>query len=95
MGSGKRVSAPDESEDMRIAGLSGPQLQFKLQSFQASNTDFKEHRGTELLAEALDKGKIILSSLAGAIPGVGSFAQELIDFLLRELGGRWKFWKRT
>ena len=72
-------------ETLEAAGLYGPQLELKLESFESALTVFVSEAGENRLREALDKGKTILSSLAGAIPGFGSFAQELVEFLLKEL----------
>jgi hypothetical protein len=88
----EHVLNPENHKLMRIAGLTGAQLQLKLESFESSLTVFESEAGLNNLAEVLGKGGTILSSLAGAIPGFGSFAQELIEFLLRELRNRMKFW---
>lgn len=82
------------SESMREAGLVGAQLQFKLQSFADSKEVLREEGGADHVAEALGKGAVLLNSLAGAIPGLGSFAAELVDFLMKEIARRWKFWRR-
>ncbi|WP_306589432.1 hypothetical protein [Geothrix sp. 21YS21S-4] len=83
---------PERYEEMEHAGLIGAQLNFKLASFESSLQSFQTSGRQDELAEVLDKSGIILSSLAGAIPGFGSFAQELIDFILKELKKR--FWRR-
>ncbi len=88
------VRNPDEFEDMRNAGLTGPQLDFKLDSFESALNAFDEEGGQDRLEETLDKGSTILRSVAGAIPGFGSFANELLDFLLIELKKRFRFWSR-
>jgi len=70
-------------------------LELKLESFEAALAAFEEEGGENLLADAMDKSGTILSSLGGAIPVVGSFAQELIDFILKELRPKWRrFWRR-
>lgn len=86
------VRNPEEYEEMRIAGLSGPQLNLKLESFETDLVVFEAEAGQDKLEGVLDKGSVLLGSLAGAIPGFGSFAQELVDFLLKELKRR--FWRR-
>ena len=86
------VRNPEDHEEMRNAGLYGPQLNMKLESFESSLVVFDSEAGQTKLEDALDKGGAILGSLAGAIPGFGSFAQELVDFLLKEL--RRRFWRR-
>ena len=62
-----------------------PDLANKLKAFQ-------EEGNIQSLKETLDAGGTILSSIAGAIPGFGSFAQELVDFILKEL--KRAFWRR-
>jgi hypothetical protein len=79
---------------MEIAGLSGNQLELKLESFQVALSAFEFTAGEEHLRDALDKGGTILRSLAGAIPGFGSFAEELVEFLLKELRKRFRIWRR-
>ncbi|WP_221208382.1 hypothetical protein, partial [Xanthomonas arboricola] len=49
---------------------------------------FRDTAREDRLEETLEKSKTLLGSLAGAIPGFGSFAQELIEFLLKELKRR-------
>jgi hypothetical protein len=85
----KFVLYPNEFAEMRRAGLAGAQLELKLESFEHSYVAFKETGSQKALADALDKGATVLGSLAGAIPGFGSFAQELVDFILKELKKRW------
>ncbi len=85
---------PEEFSEMRVAGLVGNQLILKLDSFESSLTELELHGGTENLEQSLEKGSVILGSLAGAIPGFGSFAQELIDFILKEIKKRAKFWQQ-
>ena len=88
----------DEYGEMRNAGLTGRQLEMKLKSFEASARDFEVHGTKEHLEDVLDKGSVVLGSLAGAIPGIGSFAQELVDYLLKELRKKWRItwpWKRN
>jgi hypothetical protein len=59
-----------------------------LESFEVSFLKYQDSEDIEDLKEALDKGSVILSSLGGAIPGIGTFAQEFIDFLLKEIKKR-------
>lgn len=82
------IRAPEEFEFMYLAGLNGIHLTIKLESFESSLRSFRETAREDRLEEALDKGGTILGSLAGAIPGFGSFAQELVEFLLKELRKR-------
>ncbi|MXS81137.1 hypothetical protein SAMN05216317_1194 [Nitrosomonas eutropha] len=77
-----------EYDSLERAGLTGPHLALKLESFQSSLQSFRDTAREDRLQESLEKSRIILGSLAGAIPGFGSFAQELIDFLLKELKRR-------
>ena len=77
-----------------FAGLTGRQLILKLASFESSYAELEHSGGTGNLEQTLDKGGVILGSLAGAIPGFGSFAQELIDFILKEIKKRAKFWRK-
>lgn len=84
---------PDDIESMVIAGLTGNQLKLKLDSFESSLIELEVQGGISNLEHSLDKGRVILGSLAGAIPGFGSFAQELIDFILKEIKRRAKFWR--
>ena len=90
----KEIQYPSEFDSMKIAGLNGNQLNLKLNSFESSMVELEIHGGIDNLEQALDKGGVILGSLAGAIPGFGSFAQELIDFILKEIKKRAKFWKK-
>jgi hypothetical protein len=82
------MDSPEYNERMYSAGLVGVHLNIKLASFESSLQSFRETARADRLEEALDKGSTILGSLAGAIPGIGSFAQELVDFLLKELRRR-------
>lgn len=88
------VRYPDEYDEMRASGLAGAQLVLKLESFENSFIEFQKEGGLENLELALDKGSTLLNSLAGAIPGFGSFAQELVAFIIKELKKRFKFWKK-
>lgn len=87
-----RTSARDPA--MRAAGLVGPQLALKLGSFESALVAFQQEAREDDLRDALDASATILGSLAGAIPGFGSFAQELVEFLLKELKKRLRFWRR-
>jgi len=82
------IRYPEESESMYLAGLRDNHLTLKLSSFESSLQSFRETAREDKLEDVLGKGGTILGSLAGAIPGFGSFAQELIDFLLKELRKR-------
>jgi hypothetical protein len=80
---------------MVAAGLAGRQLELKLESFEADVVAFEAEGGEDLLADALAKASTILRSIGGAIPGIGSFADELIDFILKELKRKWRrVWRR-
>lgn len=87
------VRTPGEFPAMISAGLAGPQLELKLESFETALVAFEETAGHHHLEEALDAGAKILNSLAGAIPGFGSFASEIVDFLLKELKKRFRWWR--
>jgi len=89
----REIRSPQDSEFMYAAGLTGNHLTIKLRSFESSLQSFRDTAREDRLEEVLDKGGTILGSLAGAIPGFGSFAQELVDFLLKELRRR-VFWRR-
>jgi hypothetical protein len=89
------VKYPDKyHERMEESGLLGAQQVLKLESFASSFAEFRKEGGLENLEDALGKGGTLLSSLAAAIPGFGSFAQELVDFIIKELKKRFKFWKK-
>lgn len=90
------VQNAEKSEAMSAAGLNGVHLTLKLESFESSLASFKRTAREDKLEEVLEKGSTILGSLAGAIPVFGSFAQELVDFILGELRKRirWQFWRR-
>lgn len=85
---------PDFNDEIIKAGLSGNQLKLKLESFEASWITFYNYGGIDNLEDVLDKGNTILKSLAGAIPGFGSFAQEFVEFILKELKNHFRFWKK-
>jgi len=65
-----------------------PRPPLKLESFSSSLLAFDKNGSKDDLADALGKCGSVLKSLAGAIPGFGSFAQELADFILKELKKR-------
>ena len=73
-----------DNSKLEAAGLTGAQRELKFYSFSASIEAFEEEGFTEDLEAALEKGGIILKSISGVIPGFGTFAQELIDFILQE-----------
>lgn len=79
------IQFPTDFAAMTEAGLTGNQLDLKLESFEYSYIEFHEEGGLEKLVHVLDKGRILLNSIAGAVPGFGSFAQELIEFIIKEL----------
>lgn len=82
------VTYPEEFDSMRLAGLQGAHLSLKLSSFEYSLNAFSDTASDEDLDDALKKGGILLGSLAGAIPGFGSSAQELVNFILKEIRKR-------
>lgn len=82
------IQFPTDFATMVEAGLTGNQLDLKLESFEYSIIKFHEEGGLENLAYVLDKGRILLNSIAGAVPGFGSFVQELLEFILNELKQR-------
>lgn len=79
------IQFPTDFAAMVEAGLTGDQLDLKLESFEYSCIKFHKEGGLENLVCVLDKGRILLNSIAGAVPGFGSFAQELIEFIIKEL----------
>ena len=64
---------------MDSAGLTGAQAKLKFRSYSDSSEEFEKEGFIEDLEDALEKGSIILKSIAGAIPSFGSFAQEFIE----------------
>ena len=78
-------SQNSNKSDLEKAGLVGAQRKFKLKSFEISFNSYRKDGKIKRLIEALKKAKTLISSIGGAIPAVGSFIQELIDFILREL----------
>ena len=87
------VRNPGDHKEMLAAGLAGPQLELKLESFESALVAFEAEAGAVRLVEVLDPAETILKSLAGAIPGFGSFAEELIEFILKELRKRLRIWR--
>jgi len=87
----EQIPKTDVSE-MDKAGLTGDQLEIKLESFNVSLYQFNKQGGVAILERVLGIGGIVLKSLSGAIPVVGSLAQELVDVILQELKKRLKFW---
>lgn len=79
------IQFPTNYEAMIESGLTGTQLDLKLESFEHSYLEFHEKGGLENLMLVLDKGRILLASIADAAPGFGSFPQELIEFIIEEL----------
>ncbi|CAE6483386.1 MAG TPA: hypothetical protein DEO56_10225 [Nitrosomonas nitrosa] len=79
------IQFPTDSPAMAEAGLTGSQLDLKLESFEHSYLSFHEEGGLNHLVRVLKKGQIILSSIGKVAPGFGSFAQELIMFIIEEL----------
>lgn len=77
---------------LRGAGLRDAQLALKMEQFEQPYLAFRAEGGQENLEDSLDTAGTVLGSLAGAIPGIGSLLQELIDVLLKELKRR--LWRR-
>ena len=71
--------------DLNRAGLSGAQKAYKFKEFEAAVNDFNNFGGINYLFELFKKGAIIVKSLVGTIPGIGSSLQELIDFVIERL----------
>ena len=78
----------DYSRELGDAGLTGANLDFKLRSFGIALEKFEVEGDDYNLSEVLDRATIILGSLAGAIPGFGSTAKELVDYLNKEIRRR-------
>jgi hypothetical protein len=89
----REIYYPAEFENMRSAGFTDAQLNFKLKSFEESLFTFEADGGDIALEDVLDRAEIILSSLAGAIPGFGSFLKEMVSFLSKELKRRMRWWR--
>jgi hypothetical protein len=81
----KGIEGIEKELDLRAAGLAGAQKNLKLKSFELSYNAYRSEGRVRRLIEALKKGKTIISSLAGLVPKVGSFIQEFVDFVLRQL----------
>lgn len=79
---------PEDHIDLWRAGLTGNQLELKLESIEHSLVQFEEEGGVENLDSTVEKIEALLNSIAGAIPGFGSFAQELMAYILKELKRR-------
>jgi hypothetical protein len=75
----------DDNGTLVRAGLTGAQLRMKLNSFSHTLAEFEKDGSGRSLDLSLAKSSIILGSMAGAIPGFGSFLQELVEFVLKEL----------
>ncbi|MDV6345258.1 hypothetical protein [Nitrosomonas sp. Is37] len=82
------IQFPTDFEAMSESGLTGNQLDLKLESFEYSYIEFHEEGGLENLIVVLEKGQFLLNNITSAVPGFGSFAQELIDFIIKELKQR-------
>ena len=83
----ERIGSPEvlQEYDLISAGLDGAQRDLKLKSFEVSYNAYRSNGSIRRLIEALKKGKIIISSLGGVVPFIGSFVQEFVEFLLRQL----------
>lgn len=78
------ASTDDKNTDFRVSA----HLKLKLESFESSIRALDEQGGIDNLTDSLEKARIILGSLAGMIPGVGSVASELVDFVIKEIRRR-------
>lgn len=65
----------------KLAGLTGPDLTYKLAEISESANKFYTDGGVTNFSNLLKKALILLKSLIGAIPAIGSALQELIDFI--------------
>lgn len=83
-----------DDEQRRLAGLDEAQLTLKLQAFERRYLTVVEAGGLPETADALELSSILLKSLVGALPAVGSLAQELIDFIIDEMKRNWRHWWR-
>ena len=88
----KMSDNPDESlkTDIRLAGLSSPQVDFKMESFSYSLLAFDTTGLKVHLVDALEKGGFILKSIVGLFPEIGSSLQEFLDFILKEFKKRFE-----
>ncbi|GAC14670.1 hypothetical protein [Aliiglaciecola lipolytica] len=82
-----------EYEAIAKAGLEegSTELNFKFAEISRSNSIFHQQGGIMNLKNLLSKVSILLKSIVGAIPVLGSSLQELIDFIkemFEELHGR-------
>ena len=82
------IENPEDHIELWRAGLTGNQLELKLESIEHSLIRFENEGGVENLDSTLEKIEALLSSIAGAIPGFGSFAQELMAYIIKELKRR-------
>lgn len=73
------------ARDLNRAGLSGVQKAYKFKEFELAVNNFNTFGGINYLLGLLTKGVIIVKSLVGAIPAIGSSLQELIDFVIERL----------
>jgi hypothetical protein len=72
-------------DDLLKAGLIGHQVDFKFKEFELAVNNFKSLGGISNLVALFTKGVIIVKSLVGIIPVIGSSIQELIDFVIERL----------
>lgn len=76
----------EEEDALRtMAGLKGAQLEYKFYEIELSANDYHNSGGIEKLSTFFKKSVILLKSLAGIVPLLGSSLQELIDFILERL----------
>lgn len=73
--------SPTFEQRLYAAGLTGPELNYKLAEISETANVFYEKGGALNFSALLKKALILLKSLIGAIPGIGSALQELMDFI--------------
>src|ERR1700753_488967 len=74
----REIRSPGDFASTQAAGFTGAQLDFKLKSFEDSLFTFEADGGAMPLEDVLDRAEMILSSLAQAVPGFGSFLKEMV-----------------
>ena len=70
---------------LTVSGLIGAQKTLKLKSLTLCYNAYKTDGSVSRLIDALRQGKTIFNSLGVAVPIVGSFIQEFIDYLIWQL----------
>lgn len=75
------LTTNDYYGELELAGLQGTELTYKLAEISDSALSFYTNGGVANFSRLLKKSLILLKSLIGAIPAIGSALQELIDFI--------------